>query len=475
MSRSAASNLLRTNDETLPSRLARSAAAKESEVTDWAALHAWIDERNQEQTHEVHRIPFGELVRWEIDQETGNLRHDSGKFFSVEGLRVRTDLGPVRTWTQAIINQPEIGILGILVKEIHGVLHCLMQAKSEPGNVNGVQISPTVQATKSNYTRVHKGNPVPYLDFFRSLESRHVLTDVLQSEQGSWFYRKRNRNMIIEVDEDVEPHPDFRWLTLGQLNELLKFDNLVNMDTRTVLSCMPAGFEGAVGDGTVSLALASSADPLSGSLHTTSEIQSWITTRQSEHVVHANLVPMNSVHGWYRTDDEIRHDTGAFFSVIAVDVHTDTREIDGWSQPLIQPYGTGVVALLVKRVHGVLHALVNARVEPGYLDVVELAPTVQCTPENYDALGLERPPFLDFVLRHGSCPRLFDTELSEEGGRFHQARNRYQIIEVEPDFAAEAPPDYHWLALHQLNGLLQHNNYVNVQARSLIACLRSLR
>ena len=43
----------------------------------------------------------------------------------------------------------------------------LLQAKAEPGNINKIQISPTVQATKSNYTRVHGGKEIPYLRYFK--------------------------------------------------------------------------------------------------------------------------------------------------------------------------------------------------------------------------------------------------------------------------------------------------------------------
>lgn len=481
----AGSGLLRKPDTMLPQRLARSADTTEG-VTPSPAVRAWIANRNAHQLHEARRIPFSGLHKWRFDDATGDLAHDSGKFFTIQGLRVQTDYGPVRSWTQPIINQPEIGILGILVKEIDGVLHCLMQAKSEPGNVNGVQISPTVQATRSNYTRVHQGSAVPYLEYFRDPAAR-MLTDVLQSEQGSWFYRKRNRNMIVEVDGPIELRDDFCWLTIGQLNELLAEDNLVNMDARTVLSCMPTGFEGSIAGerahgsdlihgSEIADAIAQSCDPVVGSLHTTPEVRSWITAQQSENIVRTSLIPLNAVRQWRRTSDEIHHDLGTFFSVIAVDVRTDSREVGGWTQPLLQPHGTGVVALLVKRVHGVLHALVNARVEPGYLDVVELAPTVQCTPENYGTSEADyRPPFLEFVQRRDPSRVLFDAELSEEGGRFFQARNHYQIIEVESDFPDHDLPDYHWLTLHQLNELMQHSHYINVQARSLIACLRGLR
>ncbi|QUH01937.1 NDP-hexose 2,3-dehydratase family protein [Saccharopolyspora erythraea] len=476
MAPSAGTGLLRGPDTTLPNRLALSARTVRNALIPTPKLRDWITERNAAQLHEVQRIPFARLHRWRFDDATGDLAHDSGRFFRIQGLRASSDHGPVPSWTQPIINQPEIGILGILVREIDGVLHCLMQAKTEPGNVNGVQLSPTVQATRSNYTRVHEGSAVPYLEYFRRAEERHVLSDVLQSEQGSWFYRKRNRNMVVEVHEPVPEHEDFRWVTLGQLHELLTEDNLVNMDARTVLSCIPGGFEGTGAGGSEQAdTLARSCDPLSGSLHTASEVRSWITSRQSEHLVHADLMPLNAVRQWRRGPGEIHHERHNFFSIIAVDVRSNSREVGGWTQPLLRPHGIGTVAMLVKRVDGVLHALVNARVEPGYLDVVELAPTVQCTPQNYERLEVDyRPPLLDVVLGRTPEQVLFDTELSEEGGRFFQARNHYQIIEVAQDFPDTGLPDFRWLTLWQLTDLLKHSHYVNVQARSLIACLRGL-
>ena len=84
---------------------------------------------------------------------------ETGKFFSVLGLDVlhRSGLEEL-AWDQPVIEQPEIGILGILAKRIGGVLHFCLQAKEEPGNIGGIQLSPTVQATFSNYTRAPRGS-----------------------------------------------------------------------------------------------------------------------------------------------------------------------------------------------------------------------------------------------------------------------------------------------------------------------------
>jgi oxidase EvaA len=274
--------------------------------------------------------------------------------------------------------------------------------------------------------------------------------------------------------------PHFRWLSLGQLHELFAHDDLVNMDARTVLSCLPFAGSGLGGsaagaaDGFV-LALARSCDPGEGGAHTTEELLSWIADVRARREVSAALIPLDALKSWQRTDTgAIRHESGRFFSVIGVDVNIVGREVRRWYQPMIRPHGLGLAALLVKQIDGVLHVLIQARTEAGLLDVMELGPTLQCTPESYlHRPRAEHPPFLWDVLRADPGRIRYDTILSEEGGRFHHARTRHVIIDVGDDGPAEQG-DYMWLTLHQLTALLRHSHYVNVQARSLIACLRSL-
>ncbi|MDH2427199.1 NDP-hexose 2,3-dehydratase family protein [Sphaerisporangium sp. TRM90804] len=444
-----------------------------------ADLDSWLVERRRSSVFEVERIPFGDMVGWHFEPVTGNLVHESGKFFAVEGLHVRSDYGPVREWQQPIILQPEFGILGILVKRVGGVLHCLMQAKMEPGNVNDLQLSPTVQATRSNYTRVHRGQGTRYLDYFVAPSRGKVLVDVLQSEQGVWFYRKRNRNMIVEVGEDVQAEEDFRWLPLDEVWRLLRVDNLVNMDARSVLSCLPVAVPDwmdtaapggdSFGDA-VRRSLRGEGRPHRGGAH----ILNWFTQVKTAYHTSVNRIPLAEVSGWYRTDKEISHQDGKYFSVLAVAVRTSNREVARWTQPLIAPSGQGVAAFVGKRIDGVLHVLAHARVEPGFVDVVELAPTVLCNPSNYRDIPLSGwPPFLHDVLTADPGKVRFSAVLSEEGGRFHHAQTRYMLIEAGQDEYTQVPPNFEWMTLRQLTGLLRHSHYLNVQARSLVACLNA--
>lgn len=464
-------------DGSIAMRIAGSVLAPDDAGIEPAGFWHWFTTFAGTVPMSVGTMPLDELRGWTTSRHTGDIAHHSGRFFSVAGLEVCVPAGAVPAWTQPIIHQPEVGVLGILVKEFHGVLHCLMQAKAEPGNHNGPQLAPTVQATRSNYTKVHGGRSVPYLEYFQDVARHRVLADVRQSEQGSWFHRKRNRNVILEVAGDVPLLPGYRWLTVGQVLRLLAVDDLVNMDARTVLSCLPfagACLAGILGSGALQDALVRSYCEDEPSRHGMRDVLSWITSARTRGEVRTRPIPLARLTSWHRTAAKISHESGLFFDVIGVGVRAEGREVAQWHQPMIAPAGTGLVALLVARVNGVLHALVHARTEPGYVDVAELAPTVQCTPENYEWLPrAARPRFLDAVLDLRREQILFETMLSEEGGRFYHARNRYVIAEVgsTPEYEADG---FRWVTLWQLVELLRHSYYLNVQLRSLVACLHSL-
>nr|WP_062333281.1 NDP-hexose 2,3-dehydratase family protein [Herbidospora sakaeratensis] len=436
-----------------------------------AEFHGWWAERLAAGRFDVRRIPFSALDDWSFHPDTGNLGHASGRFFTIEGLRVRD--GGADTWAQPIINQPEIGVLGIVVKRFDGVLHCLMQAKMEPGNVNTLQISPTVQATRSNYTRVHRGARPPYLDLFMGERRGKVLVDVLQSEQGAWFWRKRNRNMVVEVTGDLPVLEDFAWLTLAQIRELTRIENLVNMDARTVLSCLP--FEtperpeprDAFGE-----ALLRSYRRPQDTLHTAGEALSWFTEAKTRCDWTARLVPLDSVKGWERGEYELSERDGRLFEIIAVEVAARTREVTRWTQPLLHPCGQGRAVFLARPVDGVLHLLVQARPEYGLVDLVEMAPTVHLPP-GVEPQDVEDTFLRDILLSETGVTR-YDTVLSEEGGRFYRALTRYQIVEVGDEIPIDVPPNFRWMTVRQLLDLLHHGHYLNIEARSLLACLHSL-
>ena len=450
----------------------RSALTMQNPYNSTEQVLDWIREQNRKILVNVRQIPFADMLpMWLFDAE-GNLRHTTGKFFSIEGIRVKTNYGNVAEWEQPIINQPEIGYLGIITKEIDGVLYFLLQAKVEPGNVNNVQLSPTLQATKSNYSQVHKGNKPLYLEYFQNAKPEQILLDQLQSEQGARFLRKRNRNIIIKVDEEIPVYDNFIWVTLGQIKALASMDNIVNMDTRTVISGIPLH---AIADMELPEKKAWGYDLLHDDCqyHTTTEILSWMTSLKCKYELNVTPIPLKEVGHWRTTDMAIEHEDGRFFKVIAAQVEINNREVKTWCQPLVAPAQQGLTAFVTKKINGTYHFLVQGKVESGNFDTLEMAPTVQCITDNYT--GKNNQPFVDYVL-HAKLEQIrVDTLQSEEGGRFYQEQNRNLIIEADESFPTEnLPENYIWVSFQQLMLFLQFNNYLNIQSRSLISLIRMI-
>ncbi len=208
---------------------------------DDEAVLAWIEARRCRPCLSARVVPLDGLRRWRIDPETENISHETGRFFTLTGLKVRHRFeGHEIEWDQPIIDQPEVGILGILAKRLDGVLHFCLQAKEEPGNTGGMQLSPTVQATYSNYSRAHGGALPPLVGIFLSPPAGAVLYAKLQTEDGGRFLYKSNRNMIVRLDDAAaDDLPEgFIWLTLRQIALLMRRDNLVNACARSVLASL---------------------------------------------------------------------------------------------------------------------------------------------------------------------------------------------------------------------------------------------
>ena len=130
----------------------------------------WIKKQKATQKIKVNEIKISNLVKWRYDKK--KIFHSSNKFFRIIGVEIKTNFFK-KNWDQPIIKQNEIGILGIIKDKIKNKY--LLQAKLEPGNINKLQLSPTVQATKSNYSKVHGGKNIAFLDLYDSSANNAII------------------------------------------------------------------------------------------------------------------------------------------------------------------------------------------------------------------------------------------------------------------------------------------------------------
>ncbi len=446
----------------------------EGNVNKTEDIIRWIEEFNRTTYSDVCEANINDNTFWFYDDYNGEILNRKRSFFSIRGMRIFED--NVFFGEQPIIIQPEIGYLGIICREIDGVLNFLMQAKVEPGNVNCIQISPTIQATKSNFTRVHGGNLPTYFELFENLEKYDVIYDQVQSEQATRFYKKRNRNIIVAIDEDFMVYPNFCWMTLGQIKQLMKIDNLVNMDTRTVLSGLPLigcvmslekrkTVKSHFKDMGLYYSLFES-DPIEFLPKLYQKLNNYKMFKDVKIIG----IPLNQLMDWEVTDYGISCKKASDFVVRFYNISISGREVKSWFQPLFKSTGIGTFGLITKINDSRREFLVRLRPEIGSFDKVEIGPAVQwksvhCAEEDDDVERVFRKHL------ESNDGIMNDVILSEEGGRFYHEQNRNVILEVDASELTNVPADYVWTSYAALNYLVQTNNCLNIQLRNLLSII----
>jgi oxidase EvaA len=236
-----------------------------------------------------------------------------------------------------------------------------------------------------------------------------------------------------------------------------------------VLSCLPASLFGPVGaqdaDAPFALRVAHS---LGGRCvdGRRDDVCAWLARLRCRYQMDARKVPLRAVAGWRVHGGVLAHESGRFFEIIGVSVDAPTREVPRWNQPLVRGIGRGIIGLLCQQRGGVLQFLVRGVLEPGD-PTVRVGPTLQCIPHNRSTW----PPFLtDVVEAPGDQVRL-RTVQSEEGGRFFRDERDCVVVELPPETSCDVPPEYMWMTLGEIKELIACDGTVNIELRSLVACL----
>ena len=99
---------------------------------------------------------------------------------------------------------------------------------------DGVEMAPTIQLSEENLK-----DSEFYTVFNNKIGTSAVLFDAMQSEEGGRFFQEQNRNMVIEIDEDLSIPDNFLWMTVQQLKTFLQYNNYVNIQSRSILASLP--------------------------------------------------------------------------------------------------------------------------------------------------------------------------------------------------------------------------------------------
>lgn len=451
-------------------RILESWTITENPLNSTEEIIEWIDEKNRNIKVDIEKIDYDYDGFWFYDDSLGEIRNKNNSFFQIKGI---TKCTQDYLEEQPIILQNEIGYLGIIGKVINGILYFLMQAKIEPGNVNKIQISPTIQATKSNFMQAHGGKVPAYLDYFSNKKKYEIVVDQIQSEQSSRFLGKRNRNIIIIVDDDIKVLDSHKWMTLGQIKQLMRYDNLVNMDTRTVISCIPFSLRDFTYKELTYVKTLFTKESffnsmfLGGGGNQINKIYQYINDVKMLDKSMVKLVDLFSLKTWVMKDGEFKSEN-ANFKLIFCNIEIENREVRHWQQPLLETVGKSIFGLMYCIEDNIMYFLIHTKSEIGCFDKIEIGPSVQLEPK--DRVKDKVETFFLKKMKMGVGVD-FQGLFSEEGGRFYQEQNENVIMRIEKNELGELPEGYFWADFSTLNILIQFNNCLNIQLRNLLSIL----
>ena len=187
---------------------------------------------------ERRRIPLADVSGWV--HENGMISHRDNRHFTVRGMAVEASNREVAGWSQPMIAPRGEGVVAFLSKRIRGTLHLLVQARTEAGASDSVEMAPTAQCIPDDLRHLPEDRWPPFLAEVLSAPADRIRFDCVQSEEGGRFYHAQNRYLLIErpEDGDLEVPEDFVWMTLRQLLGFVRYSNYLTVEARTLIACV---------------------------------------------------------------------------------------------------------------------------------------------------------------------------------------------------------------------------------------------
>jgi dTDP-4-dehydro-6-deoxy-alpha-D-glucopyranose 2,3-dehydratase len=408
----------------------------------------WFNKQKKINNIVTKVVNLEKLDKWKSDNY--KISHISNKFFKIVGIRVISNFFK-KNWDQPIIVQNELGILGIIKNSNNKYL---LQAKVEPGNINKLQLSPTVQATKSNYKRVHGGKKVPYIDFFLKSKKNKFID---QSEQGFRYLYKFNSNSLIDIKKKIKIKKNFFWFSVRDLIYLIKKKNIINMDTLSVLSSHIKK------------------NNLDFPLITNKKLKSWIFKNDKKYFLKCTIISLQKLKGWIYNQKEIIHKKKKHFSIIGVNIKTNEREISTWSQPIVKGKDKAFAGYIIKKFNNTNHYLCRYILKPGLKKSAITCSVNTSDIKNYktdnNLINFQKKLLNKIFLNSKyKTNKIFDNILSDEGGRFFHCQIRYVATLINEDFNFKLPKTYIWISQNQMIEMIKKKK-IDIEARLLFGCI----
>ena len=159
---------------------------------------------------------------------------------------------------------------------------------------------------------------------------------------------------------------------------------------------------------------------------------------------------------------------------MGVDIKTNKREINNWSQPIIKGKNMAFAGFLKTKINDTDHYLCRYILKPGLrksvigctLNISDISEYNKVNKSN----STEKKIFKDFFkTKNNNVNIIFDNILSDEGGRFYQCQVRCMISSLDYKIIKTIPDNCIWLSYNQIVEMIRKKR-VDIESRLLFAC-----
>ena len=197
----------------------------------------WKNSLNKKYFLKNKIINLNLIKDWNLNKK--KISHKTNNYFSVIGIKVKTNKREVTEWNQPIIMGSKMAFVGYLIKKFKNTNHYLCRYILKPGSKMATY---TCSVNTSKFKGYKKNKDLT--NFQKKLiskyfiNSKNVLYDNILSEEGGRFFRCQIRYMIVEIESNVlnKIPNNLIWLSHNQIVDLIKKKRL-DIESRLLFAC----------------------------------------------------------------------------------------------------------------------------------------------------------------------------------------------------------------------------------------------
>ena len=193
-------------------------------LNDKKIINKWRNSLNKKYFLKNKIIRLNLIKDWNFSQK--KIFHKTKNFFSVVGIKVKTNKREINDWDQPIIQGSNIAFAGYLIKTFKNTNHYLCRYILKPGSKESTY---TCSVNTSKLIGYKKNNNLTNFqkklisNYFINSKTKKIYDNIL-SDEGGRFYHSQIRYIACELNQkkDMKLPESYIWLSHNQMIELIK-------------------------------------------------------------------------------------------------------------------------------------------------------------------------------------------------------------------------------------------------------------